>query len=100
MFMKGEGVNKSMLVGLGWLGIAIESGNEDWQQQWDTLYGALNDAQRKMVDEQVRRYRERYGAEVQGVTCDRRAAVGRRQVGLVCNKVAGVYPEYEIELVP
>lgn len=100
MFMKGEGVAKNMLIGLGWLGVAIESGNEDWINTYNSLYEALNDRQREMVDEQVRRYTEKYGGKVQGVTCTRRTAVGDRQKKLRCNKVAGAYPEYEIELTP
>jgi TPR repeat protein len=100
MFMKGEGVKQSMLIGLGWLGVAKESGNEEWISSFDTLYGALSEKQRAMVDEQVRRYTEKFGGRTQGVTCSRRTSVGSRQVRLLCNKVAGSYPDYEIELVP
>lgn len=100
MFMKGEGVAKNMLVGLGWLGVAIESGNEEWSNTYNSFYDALNERQREMVDEQVRRYKEKYGGKVQGVTCARRTAVGDRQIKLRCNKVAGTYPEYELELTP
>lgn len=100
MFMKGEGVTKNLLVGLGWLGVAIESGNEEWTEMYDSLYAALNDRQRAMVDEQVKRYVDKYGGRVQGVSCAKRTAVGDRQVKLRCNKIAGTYPEYDIELVP
>ena len=100
MFMKGEGVNQSMLIGLGWLGVAKESGNEEWIKTFDTFYASLNERQRQMVDEQVRRYVEKYGGKAQGVTCSRRASAGSRQIRLLCDKVAGSYPEYEIELIP
>ena len=100
MFMKGEGVNQSILIGLGWLGVAKESGNEDWINTFDTFYAALNERQRRMVDEQVLRYVERYGGKAQGVTCARRTSAGSRQVRLLCDKAAGSYPDYEIELVP
>lgn len=36
MFMMGEGVNKSILIGFGWLGVAIESGNEEWTDTFNT----------------------------------------------------------------
>lgn len=100
MFMKGEGVTKNMLVGLGWFGVAVESGNPDWLRSYNSLYDALTDQQKLMVDEQVRQYMEKYGGKTQGVTCSRRTAVGDRTMKLRCNKVAGTYPEYEIELVP
>ena len=100
MFMKGDGVPKNLLIGFGWLGVAIESGNEEWKETYNSFYSTLNDRQRAMVDEQVRRYTEKYGGDVQGVTCTRRSAVGDRQIRLRCNKVAGTYPEYEIEMVP
>jgi TPR repeat protein len=100
MFMKGEGVDQSVLIGLGWLGVAKESGNEEWISTFDTFYASLNEQQRQMVDEQVLRYVEKFGGKTQGVTCSSRTSVGTRQIRLICNKVAGTYPEYEIELTP
>ena len=55
MFMKGEGVDKSVLIGLGWLGVAIESGNEEWNNTFNTLYEAMSDAQRAMIDSRAAR---------------------------------------------
>jgi hypothetical protein len=86
------------LFGLAWLGVAIESGNEDWQKTFDTMYNALNEAQRSMVDEKIREYVEKYGSDRQGVTCAKRTTVGSRKIELRCAKSQGIYPDYEIEL--
>ncbi len=97
MFLKGEGVNKNTLFGLGWLGVAMESGNEDWINTFNTLYESLNDAQRVMVDDKVKEYVAKYGGSAQGVTCSDRTAAGSREVQLRCDKVPGNYQVHEIE---
>lgn len=98
MFMKGEGVNKSILIGFGWLGVAIESGDEEWNDTFNTLNESLNDAQRAMVDAKVKDYVAKYGSVVQGVTCANRSAAGSRRFEVRCDKAVGNYPVYEIEM--
>ncbi len=98
MFMKGEGVDRSILIGLGWLGVAIESGNKEWNNTFNTVYESMSDAQRAMIDDKVKDYVAKYGSAVQGVTCAKRAAVGSRRIELRCEKVVGNYPDHEIEM--
>ena len=98
MFMKGEGVDKNMLFGLAWMGLATESGNEEWQEAYDRFYGSLSDAQRSMVDDKVEEYRRKFGASAQGITCAKTAVVGSRRKDWVCRKSEGSYEEYEIEM--
>ena len=98
MFMQGQGTNKSVLFGLAWLGVATESGNEDWQSTFDTIYMALSEAQRTMVDEKIREYAKKYGSATQGVTCAKRATAGSRRIELRCAKNQGNYPEHDVEL--
>ena len=85
MFSKGEGVDKSVLIGLGWFGVAIESGNEEWNKTLNTLYESLNDSQRAMIDNKVKKCVEKYGGVVQGVTCARRKPAGSRRLELRCD---------------
>ncbi len=98
MFMQGQGTNKSILFGFAWLGVATESGDEEWQKTFDTLYSALNTAQRSMVDEKIQEYVGKFGSDTQGVSCAKRTAVGDRKVKLRCAKSQGTYPDYEFEL--
>lgn len=97
MFMKGEGVDKNILIGLGWLGVAIESGNEERNNTFNTLYESMNDAQRAMIDGKVKDYVAKYGSVVQGVACGNRTAAGSRRLELRCDKAVGNYPVHEIE---
>ena len=98
MFMKGEGVDKNMLYGLAWMGLATESGNEEWQEAYDRLYGSLSDAQRSMVDSKLEDYRRKFGASAQGITCAKTAIVGSRRKDWVCRKSQGYYEEHEVEM--
>ncbi len=98
MFMKGEGVDKSILIGLGWLGVAIESGNKEWNKTFNTVYESMSNAQRAMIDDKVKDYVAKYGGVVQGVTCANRTAAGSRRIELRCDKAVGNYPHHEIEM--
>ena len=98
MFLKGEGVDKNMLYGLTWLGLAAESGNDEWVETYDGFYDRLSDAQKSMLDDKIRDYREKYGAHVQGVTCSRRSVGSSRRKDWVCVKSEGNYPVHDIEL--
>lgn len=97
MFMQGHGTERSVLIGLGWLGVAIESGNPDWQATFDNIAANLSDAQRAMVDVKVSEYIEKYGTVTQGVTCQKRTSAGSRSISRRCDKIEGSYPDYEIE---
>lgn len=98
MFMKGEGIDRNMLFGLAWLGLATESGNEEWQATFDQFYDKLSDAQRSMLDDKIEEYRAKFGATAQGITCAKTAVVGSRRIDWVCRKSEGYYEEREIEL--
>lgn len=95
MFMQGQGTNKSILLGLAWLG---DAGDEAWQKTFDTLDNALNVAQRSMVDEKIQEYVGKFGSDTQGVTRAKRTAVGNRNFELRGAKSQGTYPDYEFEL--
>jgi len=97
MFMKGEGVDKSVLIGLGWFGVAIESGNKEWNKTFNTLYESMSDAQQAMIDGKVKEYVAKYGNDVQGVTCAKRKTAASRRIELRCDKAPGNYPTHEIE---
>jgi TPR repeat protein len=98
MFLKGEGVDKNMLFGFAWMGLATESGNDEWQATYDGLYSSLSDAQKSMVDDKTNEYRKLFGATAQGITCSRRAIGASRRVDWVCLKSEGSYVVHEIEL--
>ena len=98
MFIKGEGIDKNILFGLGWMGLATELGNDEWVEKYQGLYGSLNESQQSMVDAKVDEYREKYGASVQGITCSNTSEVGSRAIRFKCRKSEGSYTLHEIEM--
>jgi len=59
MFIKGEGVDKNVLIGLTWMGLATELGNDEWVEKYEGLYNSLSDTHKSMVDQKVREYGEK-----------------------------------------
>lgn len=100
MLLKGEGVSKSTLAGLAWLGVAIESGNEEWIGTFNMMYESLSPEHRATIDEQVRRYVEKYGSSAQGISCSKRPLTGSHRSELRCSKQEGIYTDYEFEPLP
>jgi len=98
MFLRGEGVARNPLIGLTWMGLATESGNEEWQATYDQMYQALNDAQRVVLERKIEEYRRKYGSVVQGITCAKTKIVGSRKVDWVCRKSEGSYELHDIEI--
>lgn len=96
MFLKGQHVERSILIGMGWLGVAMESGNEDWINLYDGLYGKANAAQQAMIDGKVEQYRRQYGMRAMNVSCAQQAVTGSRRLERRCLKVEGptntIYP--------
>ena len=98
MFMKGQGIDKNLLFGLAWMGLATEAKNDEWQQTFDRFYNTLNAAQQSMLDDKIEEYRKKFGASAQGITCAKAAAVGSRRQDIICRKSEGSYVEYDIEM--
>ena len=96
MFLKGQHVEKSILLGMGWLGVAMESGNENWISLYDGLYGKANATQQAMIDGKVEQYRRQYGMGAMNVSCAQQAITGSRRLENRCLKVEGpantIYP--------
>ena len=95
MFMKGQHVEKSTLLGLGWLGVARESGQKEWVDLYDSIYELTTPAQQTMIDAKVEQYIAWYGSVAQNVECsEQHSTVGSRRKESSCLKVDG--PQYEI----
>ena len=94
MFLKGEHVDKSILLGMGWLGVAKESGDEEWVKLYDGLYARAAPAQQAMIDSKVAQYVNQYGLKAMNVTCAQTPVTGSRRVEYRCLKTEG--PAFEI----
>ncbi len=101
MFLKGQHVESSLVLGMGWLGVAIESEDPEWIELYQSIYQRASPEQRQFIDVKVAQYVEQFGLVTQNVTCSRRSSAGTRRIESRCIKDAEkVSPIYPIELGP
>jgi hypothetical protein len=99
MFLKGQYLKQSTLLGMGWLGVAKEANVKDWTEQYEKFYAAASKSDRLRFDKIVELYIERYGLVAQDVTCKRSKTAVSRRVKIDCHKYEGINTLYEIDLV-
>jgi TPR repeat protein len=78
MFLKGNYVEQSTLLGMGWLGVANEADVKEWQAQYNLLYSTAAEKQKLEIDLIVAEYILRYGLKSQDITCTKRINASRR----------------------
>lgn len=101
MFLKGQYVDQSVLLGMAWLGVAKESQEPEWMELYQSIYQQLPPEQQAIVDAKVAQYVERYGMTAQNVSCSRRPVAGSRRVESNCIKSDGkASPIYPVETKP
>jgi hypothetical protein len=101
MFLKGQHVESSLVLGMGWLGVAIESEDPEWIELYQSIYQRASPEQRQLIDVKVAQYVEQFGLVTQNVTCSRRSSAGTRRIESRCIKDAEkVSPIYPVELGP
>ncbi|MDH4046954.1 MAG: hypothetical protein OEW68_10480 [Gammaproteobacteria bacterium] len=101
MFFKGQHVEQSVLLGMGWLGVAIESGEPEWIELYQSLYQRIPPEQHALIDAKVAQYVEKYGMVTQHVSCSRRPAAGSRRIESLCVKaIDKSYPIHPVETRP
>lgn len=97
LYLKGQHVKKDMLEGMGWLGVAKESGYKEMVTLYKQLYTVFNQAQKDAVDKKVAEYIALYGMQEQNVVCNMRAKGASRKRILMCEKIPiGVEREPEL----
>jgi TPR repeat protein len=101
MFLKGQHVDQSIVLGMAWLGVAIESGEPEWIELYDSLYQRATPEQKVLIAAKVAQYIEQYGMSAQNVSCSRRPVAGSRRAESRCLKQAEKpYPLFPVELKP
>ena len=97
LYLKGQHVKKDMLEGMGWLGVAKESGDKEMVTLYNQLYTAFNQAQKDAVDKKVAEYIALYGMQEQNIKCAKRKKVGSKRPVLECVKIP-IKVDYEFEI--
>ena len=80
MFLKGQHVEASLVLGMGWLGVAIESEEPEWIELYQSIYQRASAEQRQLIDVKVLQYVKQFGLAAQNVTCSRRQSAGTRRI--------------------
>ncbi|WP_105168206.1 hypothetical protein [Pseudoalteromonas sp. T1lg23B] len=99
MFLKGQYVEQSTVIGMGWLGVANEVNVNEWREQFDAFYGAAPAPLKARIDEKVALYIQRYGMKEQNLTCDKSMNTSTKRVEVKCQHYEGVGTLYDIEMV-
>jgi len=71
MYLKGQYVQQSTVIGMGWLGVATEMETEEWSDQYRMFYKAATPSQKVQINQLVSEYIKKYGMKTQNITCER-----------------------------
>jgi len=99
MFLKGEYVEQSTLLGMGWLGVAKEANVKSWTEQYNAFYNASTKEQKLKFDKIKDIYIQRYGLVAQDVTCRKSTSAKSKRIKVDCHKYDGSGVLYGIDLV-
>ena len=101
MYLKGEYVQRSIPVGMAWLGTALEIENKDWSALYSRVYHSLNEQQQVFIDRKVSQYIDIYGMDIQNVDCQLTSVIGSRKLAQRCTKQADrLTPLFSMEDIP
>jgi len=99
MYLKGQHVKQSPVLGTVWLGLAKETKIDEWVKTYNKVYSMLNDSQQNEVDQKLIEYTEKYGIETQNIKCEIRKNSVRaaNKDSTICHKVEfGEVQKFEI----
>ncbi|MEW6984158.1 sel1 repeat family protein [Colwelliaceae bacterium 6471] len=99
MFLKGQYVQQSTLLGMGWLGVATEMETVDWSDQYRSFYAAAPSEEKLKIDMIVKEYIRRYGMKAQHITCKKLNSGPALTIKHHCIKSDRLSTVYEIDLV-
>ncbi|OCQ24065.1 hypothetical protein A7985_06665 [Pseudoalteromonas luteoviolacea] len=98
MFLKGQHVEQSTLIGMGWLGVAAESGIEEWVAFYDKVHRKASPEMQLRIDAVVADYRRKFGMKAQFISC-RKSQIGTsKKVAIKCTKEDKISKIYPIDL--
>ena len=99
MFLKGQHVEQSTLIGMAWVGVATEVKVKEWQTQYDNLYDSAPTPLKLNIDQKVAEYIEKFGMKAQDVTCQEGISEATKHIRTKCFRGTKITKIYPIELV-
>ena len=98
MFLKGQHVEQSTVLGMGWLGVATEMETEDWSAQYRSFYAAADPELQHRIDKVVQEFIRRYGMKAQNITCQKSPTSRTRAVKHTCTQSNNIGTLYDMDL--
>ncbi len=99
MFLKGQHLQQSTVLGMAWLGVANEVKTEDWSEQYQMFYSLATPEQKRQIDKKLQDYIERYGMKAQYISCTKSRRLFINNIKHACVKYNRLSQVYEMELV-
>jgi TPR repeat protein len=98
MFLKGQHVKQSTLIGMGWLGVAAESGREEWESLLQNMYSKASNEDKEKFNIIIKDYKSKFGLKTQHVTCRKTTSGMSKRIIMKCTKSDKLTTVYEIDL--
>jgi TPR repeat protein len=98
MFLKGHYVEQSTLIGMGWLGVAIESERDEWESLFEALYSKASNNDKERFDIIIKDYKSKFGLKAQNLTCRKTTNGMSKKIITKCTKSDRLSKIYEIDL--
>ena len=98
MFLKGHHVEQSTLIGMGWLGVAIESERDEWETLFKGLYSKATTKDKEKFDIIIKDYKSKFGLKAQHITCGKTTNGMSKKIITKCTKSDRLSKIYEIDL--
>ena len=99
MFLKGQYVQQSTLLGMGWLGVATEVETKDWTDQYNNFYTVADSKLKLKIDGIVKEYIKRYGMKAQNITCSKLRTRGPLEYNHKCQRSGRSSTFYPVDIV-
>ncbi|MCF2860000.1 sel1 repeat family protein [Pseudoalteromonas sp. SMS1] len=98
MFLKGQHLEQSTLIGMGWLGVAAESDIKEWVNLYNALYAKATPQMRTKIDAVVADYKQKFGMKAQFVSCRKTQTPPSMKIAIKCTKEDKISKVYPIDL--
>lgn len=99
MFLKGQHVEQSSVIGMAWLAVATQADVKEWRAQYQQFYAAAPADLKLKIDQKAADYIAKYGVIAQDITCQDGINRNTTSVRVKCFKGTRPSVIHPIELV-
>jgi len=85
MYLKGQHVKQDTIIGMALLAVANEAKIKERRALYSTIYNALSESEKILVDAKATEYIDKFGMKVKGMTCSEAQDLGSRKKVVDCH---------------